>query len=267
MHTAKPLAGVNVVVTRPTHQSSYLAEGIRALGGTPILFPVLEVTDVQDTAPVLAIIDRLEQFDLAIFVSPNAVHKAMKLIHANRSSLPDNLRIAVVGKSSADALQQHGIDDVIVPTQRFDSEALLELAALQDMTDKNVVIFRGNDGRKLLGETLTKRGAQVEYAQCYHRGKPDMDANLLINPCRNNTHNAITITSSEGLHNLFDMMGQAGRDLLVATPCFTAHERIAQLAQQLGITQVITAQRSGDDGLLESLSEFFLGSQTATGGV
>jgi len=256
MQVAKPLDGVNVLVTRPAHQSSYLANGIRSLGGNPILFPVLEVTDIVDTAPLLKLIDRLEQFDLAVFVSPNAVHKAMNLIQSRRP-MPSNLAIAVVGESSKDALNQYGVHDVIVPTERFDSETLLEHVVLQDMAGKNVVIFRGNDGRKLLKETLTKRGAHVEYAQCYHRGKPDIDATFFINQCRNNHRNALTITSSEGLHNLFDMIGQSGRDLLLVTPLFTAHERIAQLAEQLGIKHVITSKKSGDNGLLDSLLNYF----------
>ena len=84
----KPLAGINVLVTRPAHQAGGLADRIRTAGGNPILFPVLEILDVTNQRPLLELIDRIDEFDLAIFVSPNAVNKAMSLIRAKRSLPP-----------------------------------------------------------------------------------------------------------------------------------------------------------------------------------
>ena len=257
MSTEKPLTGINILVTRPVHQSHHLADGIHALGGNPVLFPVLEITDIEDLQPLMALIDRLGSFDLAVFVSPNAVSKAMSLINARRT-LPPDLEIAAVGKGSAETLQSFGIKHIIVPTSRFDSEALLKCAELQHMEDKRVVIFRGNDGRQLLGNTLVKRGAIVEYAACYHRGKPDIDATPLLTTWATNHLHAVTITSSEGLHNLFDMIGELGQQLLKITPLFTAHQRIAQTAKKLGLTLVVTTA-AGDKGLLQGLQDYFQG--------
>lgn len=253
-HT-NPLTGISILVTRPVHQAHHLAAGIQALGGNPILFPVLEISDVKDLQPLMELIDRLDAFDLAIFVSPNAVNKAMPLINA-RWKLPLSLEIATVGKGSAEALQHFGINRIIVPTNRFDSEALLDNVELQHMKEKRVVIFRGNEGRRLLGDTLTKRGAIVEYAACYHRGKPDVDPTPLLNAWKNNAVNAITITSSEGLHNLFDIIGELGQQLLKVTPLFTSHQRIAQTAKELGLTRVVTTA-PGDKGLLLGLQDYF----------
>ena len=255
LSATKPLTGISVLVTRPAHQAHQLAAGIQALGGNAVLFPVLEITDVKDLQPLTALIDRLDTFDLAIFVSPNAVNKAMSLIHA-RQKLPPSLKIATVGKGSADALQNFSINHVITPSDRFDSEALLENAELQHMKEKRVVIFRGDDGRRLLGDTLAKRGAAVEYAVCYHRGKPGADPAPLLNAWENDHLNAVTITSSEGLHNLFDMIGEIGQQLLKVTPLFTSHQRIAQTAKELGLTIVVTTA-PGDKGLLLGLQNYF----------
>lgn len=255
MSASKLLTGINVLVTRPEHQAHHLADGIRALGGNPILFPVLEITDIKDLKPLLELIDRLEAFDLAIFVSPNAVNKAMPMINTRRT-LPPSLKIAAVGKGSAETLQHFGINHIIVPTGRFDSEALLDCAELQQMKDQLVIIFRGNDGRQLLGDTLIKRGAKVEYAACYHRGRPDIDATSLLTAWANNNVNAVTVTSSEGLHNLFDIIGELGQQLLKTTPLFTGHQRIAQTAKKLGLTHVVTTA-AGDKGLLQGLQDYF----------
>src|SRR5574340_1570226 len=106
-----PLAGRGIVITRPAHQAQPLADLIRAAGGNPILFPVLEILDAADLRPLNALIDRLDEFDLAIFISPNAVNKAMNLIAARRG-LPSRLRAAAIGRGSVKELRRFGISDV-----------------------------------------------------------------------------------------------------------------------------------------------------------
>ncbi len=248
-------------MTRPAHQAKNLADGIHAMGGHATLFPVLEITDLKDTRPLLALISRLEEFDIAIFVSPNAVNKAMQLINTH-GALPLIMKIAVVGKGSANALKHFGVTNIIVPTGRYDSEALLNQSELQQVKNKRIVIFRGNGGRKLLGNTLIARGAVLEYAECYHRGKPNVDVASLLSVWSHNNLNAVTITSSEGLHNLFDMIGQLGQQLLKMTPLFTAHKRIAQKASDLGLTKVILTP-AGDEGLLQGLIDYFSSNQVS----
>lgn len=256
MAALKPLVGMNILVTRPAHQANFLADGIRAIGGNPMLFPVLEITDVKDSGALIALIHRLNEFDLAIFVSPNAVNKAMCLIDKH-GELPSNLSMLTVGKGSADTLRQYGISEIINPVERFDSEALLKTEALQHVTGKHIVIFRGNGGRQLLGDTLIQRGAVIEYAECYYRGKPNVDATPLLTSWSQGKINAVIITSSEGLHNLFDIIGQLGQQLLKLTPVFTTHERIAQTAKNLGLEKVVKTISSGDVGLLQGLQDYF----------
>jgi len=252
----KQLAGLNILVTRPLHQSTALAASIRSLGGNPIVLPTLEIADVADLSPLYEIIDRLNEFDWAIFVSPNAVNKAMPLITA-RSVLPSHLRIAAVGKGTADSLMQYGIGDVLIPKDKFDSEALLECKEFDEMAGKRVVIFRGLGGRQLLGNTLKQRGAAVEYAECYVRKKPMIDTASLLSVWSQGQLHAVVVTSSEGLHNLFDIIGELGQQLLKVTPVITTHERIAQAAKQLGLEKIVIAPSPGDAGVMESIRTYF----------
>src|SRR5258705_13861918 len=66
--SAGPLANRGIVVTRPAHQAAPLAEMIRAAGGRPILFPVIEIAEIDDTRALNELIDRLGQFDPGVFV-------------------------------------------------------------------------------------------------------------------------------------------------------------------------------------------------------
>lgn len=249
------LAGRSIVVTRPAAQARQLAGLIRAAGGIPVLFPVLEILDSGDLRPLHALIDRLEEFDLAIFISPSAVNKAMNLITARRQ-LPPGLSIAAIGRGSARELKHFGVGEVIAPARKFDSEALLELPELAKIAGKRVVIFRGDGGRELLGDTLVARGAVLEYAECYRRGKPNSNAAPLLKAWARNELHAIVVTSSEGLHNLFDMVGKLGQSWLRKTPLFVTHARIAATARELGLAAVIEAG-PGDAELAEGLVRYF----------
>jgi uroporphyrinogen-III synthase len=249
-----PLQGVGILVTRPVHQARQLAALIAAEGGEPILFPVLEILGCPDPTPVNALIARLDEFDLAIFISPNAVAKAMELIRARRE-WPRRLAIAAIGRGSARELERHGLTQVLMPQERSDSEGLLEMPELQDMRGKQVVIFRGEGGREVLGDALGTRGAQLEYCECYRRAKPSIDPAPLLARWERGEVNAVTATSGESVRNLCDMLGEAGRRRLATTPLFVPHERIAASARGLGIERV-TVTAAGDEGLITGLIEW-----------
>lgn len=255
MTATSPLAGRGIVVTRPALQAAPLAEMIRSAGGKPILFPVLEILDTADLAPLIDAVDRLDSFELAIFISPNAVLRAMNQIVARRS-WPAGLRAAAVGKGSVKELKRFGITGVLVPTRSFDSEGLLALPELQQIDGWRVVIFRGDGGRELLGDTLAGRGASVEYVECYRRARPRADASPLLRAWARNEVDAVAVTSSEGLRNLFEMLGKLGQSWLRRTPLLVPHPRIALAARELGCRNVVETA-PGDEGLMAALQQLF----------
>nr|WP_164504309.1 uroporphyrinogen-III synthase [Nitrosomonas sp. HPC101] len=249
------MAGKSILITRPLHQSGNLAARIRELDGEPWLFPVLEISDSENRQPLLDLIARLDDFDLAVFVSPNAVERVMPLV-LKEHSWPGHVRVATVGKGSAKVLECYGISNIIVPEEGSDSEALLRMPQLQIIQNRRIVIFRGNGGRKLLGDTLRDRGANVEYVECYRRRKPEVDPLPLLKCWRDNGIQAVIVSSSEGLNNLFDMIGETGQQLLRATTVFTAHDRIECRARELGIRKIYRTPL-GDEGTVQGLLEYF----------
>jgi uroporphyrinogen-III synthase len=242
-----PLAGLNIVVTRPREQAAQLARRIEQAGGKAILFPLLEISPVAAPQSLRARVARMHGFNLAIFISPNAVRYGMAAIQA-AGGLPHALKIATVGQGSAKALRELGVPNIIAPQDNFDSEALLALPELHNVNGWRVAIFRGDGGRELLGDTLKARGAQVEYVACYLRSKPQQDVARLFEA----KADALTITSSEALATLWDRLDAPCRERITAVPLFAPHERIAAAARSLGWHQVICTG-SGDDGLFASL--------------
>lgn len=250
-----PLAGVRIAVTRPRHQADKLAGLIEAAGGEAIVFPVLEIVDADDPAPARTLLGRAAQFDRVFFVSPNAVEKALALAPC---PIPRALPVAAVGRATAAALTVAGFCDVLFPRDGADSEALLALPELQAVAGKRFLVARGQGGRELLGDTLRARGATVECAECYQRGIPDADPEILLAPWRRGELHGVTVTSSEGLANLLTLIGAEGRRRLEATPLFVPHPRIAAAARQAGLGRVVTTG-ANDEGLAQGVVAWFAG--------
>ncbi len=251
----KALQGKHILVTRPAAQAAKLAAMIKAQGGEPVLFPLLSIGPADDVQPLLQAIARLDDYAIAVFISPNAVEFSLPLIFARRP-WPAGLRAAAIGLSTSAQLAACGIERVIAPTERFDSEALLELPEFQAacLAGKDILILRGNGGRELLADTLRERGAQVDCVTCYHRSAP-VDATPVLSLLRNRQLDALTISSSEGLRNLLALLDTDSCRRLRNTPVFVPHQRIADVAAELGLRQVVLT-RPADAGIIEGLCEY-----------
>ena len=245
-----PLAGMRIVVTRPLAQAAHLGQLIQSYGGICFQFPLLAITPLADKQPLQDLAKRLHEFNMAIFISPNAVRYGMETL-LNYVALPESLQIVTIGKNSAKALHDLGFSRVISPQHQFDSESLLDLPELKNVNNNQVVILRGDHGRELLGDTLKARGALVEYITCYHRYNPQQSAAPLID----SVPDALTISSTEALHNLFEMLSESDKKVLYAIPLFVTHKRISTAAQKLGWRNIITTT-GGDEALLQGLTSW-----------
>ncbi|MEO7500421.1 MAG: uroporphyrinogen-III synthase [Casimicrobiaceae bacterium] len=255
-----PLAGAGILVTRPARQAAGLVRRLAALGATPIAWPAIVILPPADPAPLAHVQANLAAYDLAVFVSANAVEFGV----GDPARWPPSLVPFVPGPGTAEALAAVGVADVRMPAERFDSEGLLALPELQDVHGKRVIVFRGDGGRDVLGDALRARGARVDYVACYRRAAPQSDAGgLRAVLCEGRLH-AVTVTSSEGLDNLLAALGDAGRATLARVPVFAAHPRIAEHARARGLTAIATA--GSDAGLVAGLLKWFAAASTAKAG-
>jgi uroporphyrinogen-III synthase len=250
---AGPLAGVGVLVTRPTGQAEPLIRLLEEAGARAVHLPALAIAPPRDPQRAAAIVARLATFDLAIFVSANAVRHGLALI-GGPTRLPARLRIATVGEATARALHAAGVERVIAPAQQFDSEALLALPELAHVAGRGIAIFRGEGGRELLADTLTARGARVEHVECYRRVKPDADVAAVVRDWNAGRIDIATVTSVEALRNLHELLGPEGQRCLARTPLVVVSGRIAEAARELGLAgEVLVSRAASDTAILDAV--------------
>jgi len=238
------LAGRGVVLTRPRELAEPFARLLERRGARAIVFPAIEIQPL----PAPPELTHLGDYDLAVFISPSAVHVARRAT----TSWPPRLA-AAIGAGTRRELERTGARAIIAPQAGADSEALLALPQVQRLAGKRVLIVRGEGGRELLAESLKARGAVVEHAVCYRRTKPAADAAQLVEAWRHGEVDALTAYSAQALDN-FVAMG--GAELIAALPVFVPHERIARHARALGAREVAVAA-GGDDQMLERLVAYF----------
>lgn len=244
-----PLSGAGILITRPVRQAGAFAEKIAALGGRPVIFPAIVIEPPQDPAALAGVHDALDRYDYAVFVSANAVEFGAP----DPRRWPAKLVAFAPGQGTAEALYGIGLHNVRLPTTSQDSAGLLALPELSSVAGKRVVIFRGDGGREELADALRARGASIDYVACYRRAKPH-DGRGLQDAFAQGRIDAVTITSSEGLDNLWALLDASTRARWARMPTFVPHQRIAQHARALGLDVIATAP--GDAGLVAGLLEW-----------
>jgi len=247
------------VITRPLAQAGAFATRVTAIGRMPVIFPLLEITPVADSAELQRMLSVLERYALVVFVSPNAIDAAFQFI----PSWPGSVAIGIVGEGSRLTLQRHGVDEshatIHAPrnSERMDSEELFKSLDLDALRGKRVLIVRGQAGRDFLTDMLRVEGVEVEHVTAYQRLLPQVDAEKAAH-LRSliEAGSEWVVTSSEALRNLRQITADAlGRDCVVKlqrNQIIVSHQRIAETAHSLGFSHV-TMTGSGDERLIAAL--------------
>jgi uroporphyrinogen-III synthase len=259
--TKAALSGKHVVITRPLGQAEKLQSLIAVEGGEAILFPLIEISPLADYSRFDKTIAEIAQYDWVIFISSNAVQYGMPRLIKSLNGLPESLKFAAIGPATAAGLRHFGIEQVLIPHDRFDSESLLAMPQMQEISGKKCMIVRGVGGRDVLAKTLVARGALVTLAECYQRFNPQTDAGFLQGLWQNKPVDAIVVTSSEAMRHLMKMAGNESNDDLkkmqIATwlrsiVIFVNHVRIAEEAAGAGLN-IHVADAPGDEAMLQCL--------------
>ena len=242
-----------IVITRPEHQAAALIATLEADGAKVIAFPLLEIVEPADPALLRQQLAGLEYYDLAIFISPNAVERMLSYVDAARFS---TLKVAAVGKKTASSLRKEGIAVDYFPQQTFNSEALLVLEGLRQVKGQRIAIFRGEGGRDMLRDTLLARGAQVDYINVYARRCPVDDIEVLKQHHQRGKLDIIVLTSGESLDHLLRLANDEA--WFSRVPLLVGSERIKEKFQQRIVGDMAAATDPSDETIYNTLCKLWM---------
>lgn len=244
----------SILITRPQGQADELINALTQANWHCVHQPLLRIAPFNQQHGAAFhhmkqhIMD-LDIYDVVISVSGNASSLAVDLIDQYWPQMPEGIDWYAVGPSSALAFKTLGID-MQLPEHNH-SEGLLELAGLnQDLSHKKVLIFRGVGGREHLAQSLTQRGATVEYCELYQREPVTFAQGELAALLREHQIHYALLTSGEMLHQLATQLTtEQKQNVHVLVPS----ERIANMAPALHIQNIHVCPKINAQGLLDCL--------------
>ena len=206
--TPLPLHGKTVVVTRPRERAGTLAARLHERGANVIEAPCIETvprTDVQPLADALA-----QPHDWAVFTSPAGVHAAVQALRALGRDLRAlyGVRLAAIGRGTADALAAYGLAADLVPGQ-YDGAHLADALLAAMPQGGAALLLRAAAGGHILPEKLAAAGVTVTdvplYDTVYRCAKADELRALLAR----GEADVVTFTSMSTVEGFVQAVGAA----------------------------------------------------------
>lgn len=163
----KPLFGLRIGITRAEEQSEPEIKRALELGAQPVLLPTIEIGPPADWEPVDAAIAGLDEYQWLVFTSANGVNYFLNRLWETGYDARKlaRLKIATIGPSTAEALQQFRLRADLIPDQ-YRAEALA--AALKPLVQGQKILWAGaNRGREVLQTELAEVSATVDKIVVY----------------------------------------------------------------------------------------------------
>jgi uroporphyrinogen-III synthase len=168
-HPPSPLTGKRVVITRAESQSTALTAALRAHGAEAVSLPLIQILPPLDYAPLDSALRSLSTFNWLIFTSQNAVTAVANRISVIPSEARNlslrSLRIAAVGKATADAAQSAGFS--VTQVGQGGTAATLAYELASELPGKRVLLPRSDRAASEVVPRLERFGAEVTEVIAY----------------------------------------------------------------------------------------------------
>lgn len=162
------LGGVTVTVTGTGKLTDKLSRRLSEFGADVRAFNILRVKEYEHNPSFDSALANIGDYNWLVLTSANGaeifISRLRKLkIDVRRLSA---LRIAVIGRGTADFLEQYGIFPELIP-EKYTSAALAEALTQSVGADENVLILRAERGSPELTEILGRNGIQYNDIKTY----------------------------------------------------------------------------------------------------
>jgi uroporphyrinogen-III synthase len=208
-----------VVVTRAESADGPLTRELQGLGLAVLLWPAVSVATA-DPGPLSAALTNIRAFDWIVFASRHAVAAVLERLPA----APPGLRVAAVGKATAQVLQGRGWPVDLVPDEGSAAALVAEFATrwstLSQARDLRVLYPASSRALPTIAAGLRQLGATVTQVQAYQTDAAALDVGECREWIARGTIAAVTFASPSAVSELARALGAEdfGRLLAAAPP-------------------------------------------------
>jgi uroporphyrinogen III methyltransferase/synthase len=207
--STKPLDGKKVLVTRAAGQSSQFTGLLIEQGAEVIEMPTLAILPPSSWEELDAAITAIETYNWLILTSANGVESFFQRLRdrGRDARALAQLKIAVVGRKTADLLAKYNIIPDLIPPD-FVADSLVEnFPPAQDLKILFPRVQSG--GREVLVEQLAQQGAIVNAVPAYESGCPEQIDSVALEAMRSQQIDVITFASSKTVKHFYQLLSGA----------------------------------------------------------
>lgn len=253
-----PLSGKTILITRAAGQSSKFSDRLQKEGAKVIEMPALVITPPSTWEPLDNAISHISTFDWLILTSSNGVDYFLeRLIAKGKDSRAlAGLKIAVVGKKTAESLKKRALEPDFIP-KNFVADSLVANFPGNIAGSKILFPRVETGGRDVLVKELTEKGAEVTEVPAYESGCPAEIAEDALAALQQKTLDVITFASSKTVKNFCQLVEsnkqQLPQDFLERICIASIGPQTSESCQSLLGRVDVEAKEYTLDGLTEAI--------------
>lgn len=250
-----PLAGKTILVTRSVGQSSQFTELLEQAGATVIEMPALEIGPPSSWEALDNAVVQLETFHWLILTSTNGVDRFFERLTAQQKDARAlaNLKIAVVGKKTAQKLKEYNLQPDFIPPD-FVADSLVANFP-EALAGKKVLFPRvETGGREVLVQELTAKGAVVVEVPAYQSQCPSSVPPDAFDAIQDKAVDIVTFASSKTVQCFHQLVtASLPPDALDGVCIASIGPQTSQTCQQLLGRVDVEAEEYTLEGLIQSI--------------
>ena len=254
-NTALPLKDKVIISTRPADIHDDLPDLLKKAGASVVSLPMIRIEQTQLTAAEEKSLQNLDQFKWIIFTSKNGVVSFFKQMieTLGNTTLPTDLKIAVIGKNTAAELDYYGYAPYFTANENTSDGLLKELQEKHHLQDQNILLALGNlAGDKL--ETELSQANSVTRINTYQTVKPSGADPKILDAISNDNYDLIVFTSPSTFHNFCHFYGTEN---ISKVKMASIGEVTSEAIRQGGAEPLLTAESSNAEGLYKAIIDYY----------
>jgi len=247
-----------VVITRDQNASIKMQKEIEGLGLRTYFYPSISIAKSTVTKKSQKIFSDIESFDWLIFTSQNGVRFFLSDLDQLGISLTKlkNIKIAVVGKKTAESVKKYGLQVNFVPSKFTTTNLGNEL---ENIKGKKILMARANLATPRLVEKLEEKGAQVTDIAIYKTSFIENDNPEFDNLVNNNQIYCITFTSPSTVKGFINNVKKANlHKAVLAIQALSIGPVTSKALTKEGFQKILTADTYTINGMIAKLKENIL---------